>query len=424
MSACYVLINDIEQALLKRPHHLHAVFIDFSAAFDSGSRMLALDLLAEYGVPEKLLKLFCALLQKNRIDIDDGVAIREGFEQTSGFPQGENTSPILFSILTSKLPNAIAADHPDVKVLQYADDLVLYSTNRFKLQKAVRTVAAHASGLGLSINESKTEAVKFRRGGRLAGSDHIRLNGNEIKYVNQFTYLGITLSSRGTAFGRHIEERSRKAIVAFASIPSPQKLSLATAQQLFNLKLAPIASYGIQLVWKFLGARDFERLNSTKAAFLKRVLGLHRCSRNRLAYSMCGTSSLSAELRDTFNLPLRDRRDPLVNKNRGRSPRISFVPSNDYRSLERGQLSEQKSSHEVQRSRFPPPALPPNPLPRPHPGVHLQAVPRDLRPLPRVEMQPRELAGQSRPPPLTGRHDEDVYIFYFMYLKEMTPRRE
>ena len=116
MSACYVLINDIEQALLKRPHHLHAVFIDFSAAFDSGSRMIALDLLAEYGVPEKLLKLFCALLQKNRIDIDDGVAIREGFEQTSGFPQGENTSPILFSILTSKLPSAIAADHPDVKV--------------------------------------------------------------------------------------------------------------------------------------------------------------------------------------------------------------------------------------------------------------------------------------------------------------------
>lgn len=42
-SACRELMNDIRQALDRTPHHLHAVFIDFTSAFDSGSRSLTLE---------------------------------------------------------------------------------------------------------------------------------------------------------------------------------------------------------------------------------------------------------------------------------------------------------------------------------------------------------------------------------------------
>ena len=77
-------------------------------------------------MPAKILGVIRAGLQKNRISIDDGVTIREGFEQTNGFSQGENSSPILFAVLTSRLPALIQGKHPMVKILQFADDIVLY----------------------------------------------------------------------------------------------------------------------------------------------------------------------------------------------------------------------------------------------------------------------------------------------------------
>ena len=202
-------------------------------------------MLAEAGLPPKILNLFKAILQKNSIEIDDGVTIRESLDQTNGFAQGENTSPVLFSVLVRKLPSRITSKHPAVKTIMYADDLVMLSTSRFHLQQAASTLNNLSREIGLAINEDKTEAMKFRKGGRLAKHDTLKLNGKEIPFVNKFTYLGITFTTTGTSFSKHIEDRTHKTILAFSTINSPQKLSLDTAIKLFHIKLAPCASYGI-----------------------------------------------------------------------------------------------------------------------------------------------------------------------------------
>ena len=88
-----------------------------------------------------------------------------------------------------------------VKVLEYADDLALYSPSRFHLQQALYTLASY---VGLTIYTKKTEAMKFRRGGRLASNDKLSLAGQSIDFVNNFTYLGITLSTTGTSFSKHV----------------------------------------------------------------------------------------------------------------------------------------------------------------------------------------------------------------------------
>ena len=67
---------------------MHAVFVDFSSAFDSGSRTLTLEMLARGGVPWKLLDVLRAMLQENRITIDDGVTSSATLVQTNGFAQG------------------------------------------------------------------------------------------------------------------------------------------------------------------------------------------------------------------------------------------------------------------------------------------------------------------------------------------------
>ena len=129
--------------------------------------------LAELGVPSKLLGLLKDILQKNLITIDNGVAERNTVEQTTGFAQGDNLSPQLFSLLINDLPSRIQQRHPFVKTTMYADDLVMHSRSRFHLQQSLATLGKYVTEIGLEINKTKTEAMKFRRGGRPTLNDSL-----------------------------------------------------------------------------------------------------------------------------------------------------------------------------------------------------------------------------------------------------------
>lgn len=77
--------------------------------------------------------------------------------------------------------------------------------------------------------------------------DTLFFGPSRLAYVSRFGYLGITVPSDGHSFAAHLRGRCRKALVAVSSISKPQLLSLHTAMQLFDIKIAPIATYGIEL---------------------------------------------------------------------------------------------------------------------------------------------------------------------------------
>ena len=47
-------------------------------------------------------------------------------------------------------------------------------------------------------------------------------------------------------------------------------LSIATALKLFTIKVAPIVTYGIQLIWNYLTYTNLKRLEGVKTAYQKR----------------------------------------------------------------------------------------------------------------------------------------------------------
>lgn len=94
----------------------------------------------------------------------------------------------------------------------------------------------------------------------------------------------------------------RKAKAAFASIPKTQDLSVSTALALFDLKILPIVSYGIQFTWDTLTEGQLSSLDKLKANYLKRTLGVHRTSKNRLVYQLCNTELLCDQLKKRSNL--------------------------------------------------------------------------------------------------------------------------
>jgi hypothetical protein len=82
----------------------------------------------------------------------------------------------------------------------------------------------------------------------------------------------------------------------------PYKLSLKTALALFDIKLSPTASYGVPLIWEQLTSSQLARLDRVKPAFLKRALGLHASTKNRLVYLLCDTPLFVEDLRKRFRL--------------------------------------------------------------------------------------------------------------------------
>lgn len=112
------------------------------------------------------------------------------------------------------------------------------------------------------------------------------------------------LSSMGTSFTYHISERVSKAITSSTSIHSPHRLSISTALALFNLKIAPIATYGIRAVWEDLTVANLRELEKTKSMFVKRVLSVSRTARTRLAYQLAGCEYLIQDIIRTFRLPI------------------------------------------------------------------------------------------------------------------------
>ena len=126
--------------------------------------------------------------------------------------------------------------------------------------------------------------------GRMSKHDRLKINGAEIKFVNSFTYLGLTITTTGRSFAKHIIERPRKALLAATSIRSPTKLSLKTALALFDLKILPSAAYGVPLIWDKLTESDLVVLDRVKTTFRKQVMGVHRTARNRKVYLLAGCS--------------------------------------------------------------------------------------------------------------------------------------
>ena len=235
------MLDEIDRTLIRRNQYLYAVFIDFRAAFDSGSRRIALENLAAAGVPFNVLQLTTNILQENSVGLDDGACVREGLIQTDGFTLGDNLSPLLFTVLVANLSAVIRNRHRNVDLIQFADDIVLFSTSRFHLQQSLHTLNIHVTDLSLQINTRKTEAMKFRRGGRLAKSDTLRIGNQELLLVNRFTYLGITLSLNGRSFSAHVVDRCKKALAAISirSIPTRRSRLAAFCSPQVQLGAAP-----------------------------------------------------------------------------------------------------------------------------------------------------------------------------------------
>ena len=76
--------------------------------------------------------------------------------------------------------------------MMFADDIALLSEEITQAQQLLNRVEAEASKVGLHLNAKKTELMAFNHENEV---DILTLNGNRIKNVANFKYLGGWMAS-------------------------------------------------------------------------------------------------------------------------------------------------------------------------------------------------------------------------------------
>ena len=224
---------------------------------------------------------------KSRISTPDGASAF--FPCLNGVRQGENLSPILFSIYLNDLQafldrNQVSGVTWDVNnenmfiyikllILLFADDTVIFATNKEELQVALNVFEQYCDKWRLTVNISKTKIMIFS-GGRPPANLHFYFKGIEIEIVSEFKYLGIFLARTGSFLKtkKHIADQAN--IALFSLMRKIRHLSLPIDMQidLFNKMIKPILLYGCEL-WGFGNIDIIERV---QLKFIKHILHLKK----------------------------------------------------------------------------------------------------------------------------------------------------
>ncbi|CAK9297128.1 unnamed protein product, partial [Gordionus sp. m RMFG-2023] len=129
-----------------------------------------------------------------------------------------------------------------LRIISYADDLVLITKSRDETIDLLTSLCFHSNKVGLTINFNKTFIMPSPE----ASINNLTFEGNEIKIVNNFKYLGVLIDNKGNISGE-IEARLKNAKITFMKyykLWTAREISVKTRLRIFNATVIPVLLYG------------------------------------------------------------------------------------------------------------------------------------------------------------------------------------
>lgn len=275
---------------------MYAFFVDFKAAFDSVNRNALTFKLLSIGVSHKFVNVINTLYTDTCSFVKCGRNSSEIFEIKSGVKQGCNLSPILFSLflddLHSSLVGGIECMGMVLKVLLYADDLVILADSQEKMQRMINRFYDYCVKWKLTVNLNKSKIMIFRAGGgSYARNEKWNFNTEQIEVVKEYKYLGVWITSN-LKFNIHLKKKANEAKAAIAttwgSLISKPEVTVAAKHKIFQSTSMAILFYAAQ-VW---GVKKYEEVEGVLRYYLKRLYKLPLTTPNYMFYLEFGISDL------------------------------------------------------------------------------------------------------------------------------------
>jgi hypothetical protein len=152
----------------------------------------------ELGVPRHLRATVHRMYEEVKVKIRTPAGISESFRSDIGVKQGCPLSPTLFGLYIDKIEEWLNSQGGDgihlgkfvIRLLLYADDLILIAKSTLGLQEHLCSLEHFCRRVGMQVNISKTKVVVFSNK-RKHNQHKFYFEGNILEEVADYKYLGI-----------------------------------------------------------------------------------------------------------------------------------------------------------------------------------------------------------------------------------------
>ncbi|KAK3563031.1 hypothetical protein QTP86_013435, partial [Hemibagrus guttatus] len=258
---------------------LHCVFVDLEKAYDRVPREELWYCMRKSGVAEKYVRVVQDMYERSRTVVRCAVGQTEEFNVEVGLHQGSALSPFLFAMVMDQLSEEVRQESS--WTMMFADDIVICSESREQVEENLERWRFALERRGMKVSGSKTEYMCVNE---REGSGTVRLQGEEVKKVQEFKYLGSTVQSNGEC-GNEVKKRVQAGWNGWRKVWGvlcDQKISARIKGKVYRTVVRAAMLYGLETV--SLRKRQESELEVAELKMLRFSLGVTRLDRIRNEY--------------------------------------------------------------------------------------------------------------------------------------------
>ena len=260
---------------------VYQIFVDFKQAYDSIDRSVLYNIMLNFGIPAKLVRLTRMTMTNTVSQVRVQNRLTDLFETRTGLKQGDGLAPTLFNLALEYVIRAMNMDSSgtllikSTQLVAYADDINIMSRRLGDAESLLHNLNNAAKEVGLHINESKTKAMMQSKT-RTPANSSITVGDLNIEYVDNFNYLGCNLSKDANETDE-IKRRIQLANKTYFSVLPIINSKLAhrnTKLRVYKTIIRPVLCYGCE-TWTLTQASEI-LLDRFERKVLRRIFGAVR----------------------------------------------------------------------------------------------------------------------------------------------------
>ena len=309
---------------------LYLAFVDFKKAFDCVEWGAVWTQMATSGVHPTLIKMLMTMYEKTRTEIDVNGEMVE-VQIRRGVKQGDTLSPKLFNLVLRSVMDRIDWEESGIRMngellrsIEYADDVLLFASNRTEIKQMLEKLSEAAREVGLEINAKKTVLMSSCTTRR----EPIQIGEDTYKFSDSTKYLGCSISLPMER-EKEIQRRVQSGWLAWSKLSrhlTNINIPIVKRRNLFNSCISSVVLYGCEL-WA-LRECDRQILRTTQHKMERRMLKitrLHRWSNKQLREATGVKDWVSSALRRKFTFADKIRK---MDNNKWTKKTTEWIPYN------------------------------------------------------------------------------------------------